>query len=115
MFIAFIERSKEMICAVMFLLGFVLTLLAMYARISLLIYLSATLMIFSWTGKEGLHRAFRLIPIALCLLVCGIAINRTMIYGTNYYYYDFIIAISAMASMFLFVTMLPDSHRTKRC
>ena len=102
-----------MVWSVMFFLGFVLTLLAMYARISLLIYLSAALMLFSWTGKEGLHRAFRLIPIAFCLLVCGIAINRTMIYGTNYYYYDFIIAISAMVSAFLLVTMMPDSRKTK--
>jgi hypothetical protein len=112
-FIGFNERSVPMISWVMILLGFVLALMAICGRISLLIYLAIALVLFSWVGLEGLRKVYRLIPIALCLVVGTVAIYRSVIYGLHYYYYDFIAAISIMISVLLLISMLPDAKRRK--
>lgn len=103
-----------MVFIVLFLLGFVLSLFAFYTRLSLLLYLSIPLLVFSWVGDERLHKAFRLIPIAFCVIIGAVAGSRSAIYGVNYYYYDFIVAISALTSVLLFITMLPETRRHHR-
>ena len=115
MFTESIERSDAMVVAVMFLIAFVLSLLAFYARMPFLLYLAATLFAFCWVGKENVHKAFRLIPIVLCLIIAVMSVHHSNIYGMNYYYYyDFVAAISAMISVFLLVTMIPDVRKQRR-
>ena len=52
MFTESIERSDVVVVAVMFLIAFVLSLLAFYARMPFLLYLAATLFAFCWVGKD---------------------------------------------------------------
>jgi hypothetical protein len=114
MFTESIERSDVVVVAVMFLIAFVLSLLAFYARMPFLLYLAATLFAFCWVGKENVHKAFRLIPIVLCLIITVMSMHQSSIYGMNYYYYDFVAAISAMISVFLLVSMIPDVRKQRR-
>ena len=73
-----------------------------------------TLFAFCWVGKENVHKAFRLIPIVLCLIIAVMSVHQSNIYGMNYYYYDFVAAISAMISVFLLVSMIPDVRKQRR-
>lgn len=42
------------------------------------------------------------------------SVHQSSIYGMNYYYYDFVAAISVMISVFLLVSMIPDVRKQRR-
>ena len=103
-----------MIGVVMFLSAFVLSLFSFYLRMTMPLYLAIILFAFCWVGNENVHKAFRLIPIVLCLIITVMSMHQSSIYGMKYYYYDFVAAISAMISVFLLVSMIPDVRKQRR-
>lgn len=108
------ERSDILIGVVMFLSAFVLSLFSFYLRMIMPLYLAIILFAFCWVGNENVHKAFRLIPIVLCLVITAMAMRQSSIYGINYYYYDFISVISGLTTMFLIVSLLPDKLKHRR-
>lgn len=98
-----------MISCVMFVSGFLTILLSLYARIAGLFYFAAIQLLFCWVGRT--HKGFRIIPIVLCLVLAGVSLYQSSIYGYNYYYYDFTAAISVMMATLLLVTMLPTAQK----
>lgn len=103
-----------MIGVVMFLSAFVLSLFSFYLRMTMPLYLAIILFAFCWVGNENVHKAFRLIPIVLCIVITAMSMHQSSVYGMNYYYYDFVAAISAMISVFLLVSMIPDVRKQRR-
>ena len=103
-----------MIGPVMFLGGFFTSLLAFYGRNAPSLVLAVILFAFCWIGHERVHKAFRLIPISLCLIFTAMSMYQSSIYGINYYYNDFFSVISGLTTMFLIVSMLPDKLKHRR-
>ena len=106
-------KEITMIGAVMFLGGFFASLLAFYGRNAPLLMSAVILLAFCWVGNERVHKAFRLIPSSLSLIMCIRLLPHTSIYNLIHYY-DFTALLSAIITAFLLVSMRPTGISKRR-
>lgn len=93
------------------LFGIAQALLALYGRISYLFYYSIVLLLCSVTLCSDSRKLLRLIPLAVCLGICGLCLYRSAIYGDSYVYYDLIAVPNGLYGILLLVSMLPGKRK----
>ena len=96
------------------LFGIAQALLALYGRISYLFYYSIVLLLCSFVFCSPSRKLLRLIPLAVCLGVCGWCIYSSAIYGDSYVYYDLIAVPNGLYGILLLVSMLPDKGKSPK-